>query len=230
MPSKISLAFLLGMGVLAAPAAQAGVNPFAILGTLNQIQTWSRRLHKQLPRLKKLHPAYRFDPDLAPVFEKMRSPFQEDRFEASKEIVALAQESKARESEFPERERTEVLLSQLLRDGYWKTRMNAYKAMTELSMLEPIEDKAERFQLLFPKKVPERTEAGTEVQGPTLPTELALLADLLQALQKKGLPARTKIAKVLDDILEEPEPGSEIGGIGGALLRQLPGGVPATDL
>lgn len=195
------------LGALAAPG-QASFDPLTAVLTLNQVQRSVRQIRSRMRWVRRKLGGTRnrrSAPQMGPLLERMRSPFEEDRLGAAEQVLEIASDYQGRTRELPERGRVEVLLGQLLRDPNWKTRHTAYRALVELEMMEPVEDPGERYALLFPRKRPSRDplEQPRKAAGPS---DVDLLYDFLAALRTRRPGVRTELAAVLESLSELTPP------------------------
>lgn len=213
---KIPAALVLAAALAAPSPSLATLEPLAAVAFLDSIPRTFGRVKSRWNWLRaKLGRPQARPPEMGPVLEKMRSPFADEREQGVEQMLAIAERYEGRPKAIPQAGRVEVLLGQLLRDEQWKTRYKAYQALTKVGFMEPVEDPGERFALLFPKAVPSRQGLnGTPVPAARGKTDVELLHDFMAALQTQKPAVRTKLAAVLEGLVEAgllhrtPEPSA----------------------
>lgn len=206
---NLPAALVLAASLAAPQPASATIDPLAAVVAIDQARKTLRRVQRRWKwlRRKVSGKAPAPPPKVGPVMEKMRSPFPEERHQGVTEMLAVAERYRGRAKAIPQSARVEILLGQLLRDESWKTRYKAYQALTTAGFMKPVEDTSERFALLFPKQTPARQGLGARAASGTTgsvrgKSDVDLLHDFLVALKTRRPAVRTKLAAVLDSLVE----------------------------
>ncbi len=166
-----TLALVLALSGGLAPV-EAGLAPGFLIGMATRIRGMHRR-HERAQRQKRMAD---LKERVEASIERLRSQYPDERRQGVEEILEISQEKESSTAlkRLPGRDRLEVVLERMLRDGDWKVRMNAYRSMVALGMEVPPQDPNDRYERVFGHELEDPASQGDD------PTEaVRLLADKL---------------------------------------------------